>query len=228
LTKSELREEIARQLLRAKADPLYFFSRTKTLDVDEPDPSKRIKAYPIHKKYLQNLIYLAETEKRLAIYKSRQMIVTTTMCGVAAREVLFKPGSYTAFVSLKEESAGKLIGRVKTYYDHLPSYWKLGLPIPQYYHAKKGIIVKMICHHPNGPDSIIQAYPEGGDQLRMDTYSLVYWDEVGLSDSEMCGMTYAAAVPALGKSGRLIMSSTPPRYPEHFWFKICSGTYLGQ
>jgi len=228
MTDRELREEIARQLLKAKTDPIYYFSRCKTIDVDEPDPTKRIKPYPIHKEYLQNLIWMAENERRLAIYKARQMIVSITMCGIASREVLFRPGSYTAFVSKKEEDAGKLVGRVKMYYDHLPSYWKLGLPVPQYYHAKKGIVIKIICKHPFGqPDSILQAYPEGGDQLRMDTYSLIYWDEVGLCDSDMCQMTYAAAVPALGRTGRLIMSSTPPRYAEHFWYRLISGRLLG-
>jgi len=228
LTKQQLYQEIATQLRRAQDDPLFYFSKVKTIDVDEPDPNRRIKSFPIHKQYLQNLVWLSETERRLAVYKARQMVVTWTMCGIASREILFKPGSYTGLVAQKEEKAGKLIGRVKFIYDHLPSYWKLGLPEPIYYRAKKAIYVKMICKHPNGLESIIEAYPEGGDQMRADSYSLIYWDEVGYCDHEMACMTYAAAVPPLGRNGRLIMSSTPPRYPQHFWYQITQGTYLQQ
>ena len=225
-TRDELRVEIAKQLLRAKLDPLYFFSKLKTLDQDETNIRKRVKPFPVHKPYLQNLIWLAQTEKRLAIYKARRMIVTWTACGVAAHELLFFPGSYTGLIAQKEEKAGKLIGRIKFYYDHLPSYWKIGLPKLQFYRAKKAIYVKVIATFANGPESVLEAYPEGGDQLRADGYSLIYWDEVGYCDDQLARMTYAAAVPALGQTGRLILSSTPPRYPEHFWYSLVSGRYL--
>lgn len=224
----DLRREIARQLLKAKEDPVYYFSRLKTIDEDEPDPKKRVKLYPIHKDYLQNLILLAEHEKRLAVYKARRMMVTWTMCGIASREVLFRPGAHIAFISKKEEDAGKLVGKVKFIYENLPAYWRLGLPIPQYYRAKKAIYIKMICHHPDGPDSVLEAFPEGGEQLVGDGYTLIYWDEVGKIDSDLAAITYGDSLPALGQHGRLIMSSTPPRYPQHFWYKLVQGEYLGQ
>ena len=223
-----LRQEIAKQLKRAQEDPLYFFSRVKTFDEDEPDYGKRVKDFPIHKKYLQNLIILGDQERRLAVYKARRMIVTWTFCAMATRELFLAPGSHTAFISKKEEDAGKLVGRVKFIYDHLPSYWKLGLPDPNYYRVKKGIIVKIICHHPHGqPDSILEAYPEGGEQLVGEGFSLVYWDEVAKMDNNMCEATFAAAVPAVGKYGRMILSSTPPRMPAHFWYRLVSGEYIG-
>jgi len=222
------RREIARQLVRAKADPLYYFSRVTTLDEDEPDPTKRIKFYPVHKKYLQNLILMGENEHRLAIYKARRMVVTWTMCGIASREVLFRPGSHTAFISKKEEDAGKLVNKVKFIYEHLPEHWRVGLPEPTYYRAKKGITIKIVCPHPNAADSLLQGFPEGGDQLVGDGYTLIYWDEVGKIDSEIAELTYASSVPALGRYGRLILSSTPPPYPEHFWYRLVKGEYLGR
>jgi hypothetical protein len=228
LTRKELQLEVARQLKQAKDHPFYYFSKVKTFDEDELDTGERVKPYPINKKYLQNLVYLAETEKRLAVYKARRMIVTWTFCGVASRELLLFPGSHTAFISKKEEDAGKLVGRVKFIYEHLPSYWRLGLPEPHYYRAKKAIFVKIVCKHPNGlPDSVLEAYPEGGEQLVGDGFSMIYWDEVGKIDDKLCEITYAGAVPALGKHGKLFMSSTPPRYPQHFWHRLCEGTYLG-
>lgn len=227
LDRQALREEIARQLKQARDDPLYFFSKVRTFDEDEPDYAKRVKSFPIEKKYLQNLIILGEQERRLAVYKARRMIVTWTFCGMATRELFLAPGSHTAFLSKKEEDAGKLVGRVKFIYEHLPSYWRLGLPQPNYYRVKKAIIVKIVCHHPHGqPDSILEAYPEGGEQLVGEGFSLVYWDEVAKMDDRMCEATFAAAVPAVGRYGRMILSSTPPRAPAHFWFRLCSGEYI--
>lgn len=223
------REEIARQLKKARNDSHYFFSKVQTFDEDEPDYSKRIKPFPIEKKYLQNLITLGDTERRLAVYKARRMIVTWTFCGVATKELFLAPGSHTAFISKKEEDAGKLVGRVKFIYEHLPSYWRLGLPKPNYYRAKKSIVIKIVCRHPHGqPDSILEAYPEGGEQLVGEGFSLIYWDEVGKIENTMCEYTYAAAIPALGKHGRLILSSTPPRFPQHFFYRLVTGEYLGR
>ncbi len=222
------REEIARQLKKAREDPLYFYTKVRTFDEDEPDYDKRVKPFPIDKKYIQNLIILGEREKRLAVYKARRMIVTWTFCALATKELFLAPGSHTAFISKKEEDAGKLVGRVRFIYEHLPSYWRLGLPEPNYYRVKKAIIVKIVCHHPNGqPDSILEAYPEGGEQLVGEGFSLVYWDEVGKIDNNMCEATFAAAVPAVGKHGRMILSSTPPRTPEHFWHRLIKGEYIG-
>ncbi len=225
--KDELREVIAKQHLRAKSDPLYFFSKLKTLDEDEPEVYNRIKPFPITKPYLPKLIDLEMSERRLAIYKSRRMIVTWTSCGVSLHELLFKPGSYIGLIAQKQEKAGKLIGRMKFMYDHLPSYWKIGLPTLQYYKAKNAIRIKVVATFANSMEATCEAYPEGGDQLRADGYSLIYWDEVGYCDDQLSRMTYAAAIPALGKTGRFILSSTPPRWPGHFWFELCSGKYLG-
>lgn len=228
-TKHQLRQIIAKQLKFARENSLYFFSKVKTFDEDEPDPLKRTKLYPVDKRYLQNLIYLSETEQRLAVYKARRMIVTWTMCGVAAKELLLQPGSHTAFVSKKEEDAGKLVGRVRFIYEHLPSYWRLGLPEVTPYRAKKGVTIKLVCKHPfDQPDSILEAYPEGGEQLVGEGFTLVYWDEVGKISNDLCELTYSAVVPALGQHGRLIMSSTPPMYPQHFWYRLVKGEYLGQ
>lgn len=224
-TKEELQRLIADQLALAAVDPIFFFANLRTIDVHAK--GEKVRPYPIHKPYLKRLIRIASTAKKLAIYKSRQMLVTWTMVGIALREALFVPGSYIAFISKKEEDAGKLIGRAKIYLDYMPEHWKYGLPDIDFYRGKKGIYLKMVVRHINGPDSVIQAYPQGGDQARMETFSLAYWDEVGFCDDLMARMTYAALRPTLSGGGRLLMSSTPPRDPEHFWEELCGGRLFG-
>ena len=226
MTKAEYRLEIAKQLLRAEQDILYFTKNVRTLD-SHGKGKEKIAYFPVHKEYLSRLLILAQKAQKLAVYKSRQLMVTWAMCVIIMHEVLFIPGSYVGIISKKEEDAGKVLGRIKNIYDLLPVHWKAMLPVPQWYKAKKGIVVRMVMQHPNGqPDSVIQAYPSGEDQVRMETFSLIYWDEVGFAPDADARLTYGALKPTVDGGGRLLMSSTPPPNEEHFWHQLCSGNYL--
>ena len=218
---------IAEQLYYAGEDILFFANFVKTHDSHAQ--GERIQPFPVHKKYISKLLTLGSKLPRLAVYKSRQMLVTWIMCVVCLWEALFKPGSVIALISLKEEDAGKLIGRIKIIYDHLPEHWKVALPPVKFYKGKKGIILRMIVEHPQeeGPPSTIEAFPQNGNPGRGETLSLVYWDEVGECDDRECRNMYAALRPTLENGGRLIMSSTPPRDPEHFWEQFCTDQYFG-
>ena len=226
MTKSEYRLEIAKQLVHAEQDILYFASNVRTLDSHGVGKDK-IAYFPMYKEYLRRLLILAKNAKKLAVYKSRQLLVTWTMCVIIMHEVLFVPGSYIGIISKKEEDAGKVLGRIKNIYELLPLHWRAALPVPQWYKAKKGIVVRMVMQHPNGqPESIIQAYPSGEDQVRMETFSLIYWDEVGFCPDLDARLTYGALKPTIDGGGRLLMSSTPPPNEEHFWHQLCAGNYL--
>jgi len=226
MNKAEYRLEIAKQLVRAEEDILYFTQNVRTLDSHGVGKDK-IAFFPIHKDYLRRLLLLAKSCSKLAIYKSRQLLVTWTMCVLIMHEVLFVPGSYIGIISKKEEDAGKVLGRIKTIYDLLPLHWRAALPVPQWYKAKKGIVVRMVMQHPNGqPESIIQAYPSGEDQVRMETFSMIYWDEVGFCPDVDARLTYGALKPTIDGGGKLYLSSTPPPNEEHFFHQLCSGNYL--
>jgi hypothetical protein len=216
---------IAEQLYYAGEDILFFAQFVKTHDSHAK--GERIVPFPVHKKYISKLLKLGSKLDRLAVYKSRQMLVTWIMCIVCLWEALFKPGSVIALISLKEEDAGKLIGRIKTIYDNLPAHWLIALPTVKFYRGKKGIILRMIVEHVDGPHSTIEAFPQNGNPGRGETLSLVYWDEVGECDDRECRNMYAALRPTLENGGRLIMSSTPPRDPEHFWEQFCTNQYFG-
>jgi hypothetical protein len=217
--------EIAEQLCEAADNIIFFASFVKTHDSHAK--GERIQPFPIHKDYIAKLLKLGARLPRLAVYKSRQMLVTWIMCIVCLWEALFKPGSVIALISLKEEDAGKLIGRMKVIYDNLPAHWLLALPPVKFYRGKKGIILRMIVEHTDGPHSTIEAFPQNGNPGRGETLSLVYWDEVGECDDRECRNMYASLRPTLENGGRLIMSSTPPRDAEHFWQQICNDEYFG-
>lgn len=225
-SRNEALQFIAEDLTEAGSDILRFADNIWTHDPHAI--GTKIVKLPLWKQYIPKLLTLAAIHPRLAIYKSRQMMVTWIICIVCLWEALFKAGSHIALISMKEEDAGKLIGRMKLMYEHLPAHWLLGLPETKYYRGKKGIILRMVVQHQGGePESVIQAYPQNGNPGRSETLSLCYWDEVGECDDTEARNMYAALRPTLENGGRLIMSSTPPRSEEHFWEHFCAGKYFG-
>lgn len=217
---------IAEQLAKASKDILYFADHCYTVDSHEKGANK-VSKFPWEKEYVKRLLLLGKNAEKLAVYKSRQMMVTWTMCVLILHEWLFTPGCYIGIISKKEEDAGKVIERIKIIYEHLPLHWKRYLPEPQHYKGKKGITVRWVLNHPNGqPQSILQAYPSGEDQVRMETFSLIYWDEVGAAPDLDARRTYCALKPTIDGGGRLLMSGTPPVSEEHFWYLLCQGEYL--
>lgn len=227
ISREDALDLIAEQLYYASDDIKFFASFVKTHDSHAK--GERIQPFPIEKRYISKLLELGSKLPRLAVYKSRQMLVTWIMCIVCLWEALFKAGSVIALISLKEEDAGKLIGRIKIIYDHLPEHWKPFLPPVKFYRGKKGIILRMIVEHSahGEPDSTIEAFPQNGNPGRGETLSLVYWDECGECDDQECRNMYASLRPTLENGGRLIFSSTPPRDPEHFYEQLCTGQYFG-
>jgi hypothetical protein len=224
-TKAEIRKEIARQLVKASEDIWYFADHCYTVDTHAKN--EKVSKFPWTKEYVKRLLVIAKQAEKLAVYKSRQMMVTWTMCVVVLHEVLFTPGANIGIISKKEEDAGKVLERIKTIYEYLPLHWKAAMPVPVSYRAKKGITVRWVINHPNGlPPSILQAFPSGEDQVRMETFSLIYWDEVGAAPDLDARRTYCALKPTIDGGGRLLMSGTPPISEEHFWYVLCQGQYL--
>ena len=216
----------AGELFRASVDWRFFLENCMTHDPHAKE--NKVQPFPIHKRYIQELMKVLTTNWRVAIYKSRQMLVTWTIVAYTLRECLFIPGSYIAYISKKEEDAGKLIERAKFIYDRLPENWRKGLPKVGLYYAKKHVPVKMILSFSDGrPNSVIQAYPQGGDQVRMETFSHAYWDECGFCDNQEAYATYAALKPTVEGGGQIILCSTPPRDPEHWWEKFVTGRLFG-
>jgi hypothetical protein len=225
ISRDEALQLIAEELLEAGENIVYFAENCKTHDSHAV--GERILPFPADKRYIQNTLKLGATEPRLAIYKSRQMLVTWIMCIVCLWEVLFHPGSVVALISLNQEDSGELLNRIKIIYENLPAHWRKGLPVPDFYRGKKGIIVRMVVKHYDDATSTIDAHSQNGNPGRGRTVTLAYWDEVGECGDLECRNMYSALRPTLENGGRLIMSSTPPRSPEHFWEQFCTNRYFG-
>jgi len=218
--------EIAEQLCEAGDNILFFASFVKTLDRD--DKKSWLREFPVNKNYVRKLLKSISTTPRLAIYKSRQMTVTWTCLLFCLHEFLFKPGSNMAIISMTEGDAGSLLDKMKLMYDSLPEHWKLVLPSIKTYNGKGGIIVRMVADFGSDePKGVIKACATNGNPGRGQTLSLCYWDEIGEQKDDECRHMYSALRPTLEGGGRLLMSSTPPRHPEHFWNQFCNGEYFG-
>jgi len=216
---------IAEELFRAGEDVVYFAANVKTHDSHAE--GERTLPFPVDKRYIRKLLGLADHLPRFAIYKSRQMLVTWVMCIICLWEVLFHPGSVVALISLSQEDSGVLLERIKFIYENLPAHWLVALPQPRFYRGKKGIVLRMVVEHPNAPASTIDAYAQNGNPGRGRTVTLAYWDEVGECGDMECRNMYSSLRPTLEGGGRLVMSSTPPRSPVHFWEAFCTGQYFG-
>lgn len=225
-SRAEALEIIADQLEQAETDILYFAKFVKTLDRNEK--GSYLDWFPVHKAYMKKLLKTASRHPRLAIYKSRQMIVTWAMLLVCLHELLFKPGSIISVISMTEKDAGKLLNRIYLMYQHLPAHWKIALPYIQKYNGKGGIIIRLVASFVDEPESSIEACATNGNPGRGQTLSLAYWDEIGEQNDDECRHMYSALRPTLEGGGRLLMSSTPPRHPEHFWNKFCNDEYFGE
>ncbi len=226
ITREEALSIIAEQLSLANEDILFFAQFVQTLDRDKH--GSHLKQFPIHKPYIRKLLKVAHRHPRLAVYKSRQMVVTWAMLLVCLHEFLFKPGSIISVVSMTEKDAGKLLDRIYLMYENLPAHWKIALPTVRKYNGKGGIIVRLVALFPDEPQSSIEACATNGNPGRGQTLSLCYWDEIGEQKDDECRHMYSALRPTLEGGGRLLMSSTPPRSPEHFWNKFCNNEYFGE
>jgi hypothetical protein len=226
ITRVEALEVIAEQLSQANEDILFFASFVKTLDRDKD--RSWLHDFPIHKVYVRKLLKLIAATPKLAVFKSRQMVVTWTCLLYVLHEFLFKPGSTMAIISMTQEDAGVLLDKMKLMYDTLPEHWKLALPVIKTYNGKGGIIVRMVADFgPDLPKGTVKACATNGNPGRGQTLTLCYWDEIGEQNDDECRHMYSALKPTLEGGGRLLMSSTPPRHPEHFWNKFCNHEYFG-
>lgn len=187
---------------RAKKDFVYF-CRSFVYTQDEHDENAPIKKLP-DKTYLYDLAHLFQTENKILVEKSRQMMVTWLACAYALWEAL-KDGRRIFIQSKKEKDANALLDRVKLIYDHLPEYFRAAFPTdpPAY--------CKMSWGKRN---TIIEAIPQGADVLRQYTASLIISDEMAFQ--EKAEDAYSSARPTLIGGGKFIGISSP-NFKEFFY-----------
>lgn len=190
--------------IRDSVNDFSYFLFTFCYTLDEHDSKAPVKRVP-KKEYIEDLAELFVTEKLLLIEKSRQMMATWIVCAYALWVAMFHDGKRVFLQSKKEKDANAILDRVKLIYDHLPESMKLKYPTdpPAYCRMKWG-----------KRNSIIEAIPQGADQLRQYTASLIVSDEMAFQ--EQAEEAFIACKPSLTGGGQFIGISTP-NFKNYFY-----------
>lgn len=195
---AKLSFEGKKELLRSVyAADVHRFFRDLVKTLDEHDKTGHpIKPIPYHWRYIPELVDKFESEPWLFVLKSRQIMATWTALAYALWVVLFHSGKKVAIQSKKADDADALIQRMKIIYDNLPS-WK-----PEVEFAYCRIKIPTI-------NSDVFGIPQGPDQVRSYTYSLVISDEYGFQQET--DKTFEAVKPIVDGGGKFFAITTPPR-----------------
>ena len=190
---------------------------------DEADPEHPVKPFPIHLDYMRRLMTLLTREQRLAIVKSRQMLVSWAACAAMVFRARFTPHQAVLYQTQNWPDAVKMVampgsgqdggfaGRCQFIEQHLPHWMR------QTVTATEGRLI-----YPNG--SIIEALPGGADKIRSKTASMIVLDEMAfLEDAKG---TYTAIAPLVQKGASLVMISTPNGAESNVFFHLWHGTPL--
>lgn len=184
------------------------YVQTKDEQADTP-----VRPFPLEKEYVQVLIIFMLGLPELWIVKSRQMFVTWTQAAFCAWTAWRREHSLVLYQTKKEDDANAMVsegdkdpvgGRMAFIINSLPDF--LGDPA-----VKKGSgnRVGELIHVNN---SRIKAVPQGANQVRGPTPTLYCADEAAFQE-EFPG-AYSAAMAAINKNGRVIITSTV--YPGFF------------
>ena len=189
------------------ASDFRLFRKNLVYTLDEHDTTGNpIKKFPTWS-YLDELDDDILRYHWLFILKSRQMMATWELVAYLLWTILFHKGKKVAFQSKKGDDADALVQRAKVIYDHLPK-WK-----PQAEFSYSRIRV---------PEMYSDGYgiPQGPDQLRSYTFSVIFSDEFGFQ--EELQDTFSASKPAVDGGGQFIAVTTWPKGRANFrknWLK---------
>lgn len=190
--------DILERFEKVRADPWMFLHAVRTKD--EADFKSPIKKFPIEKEYLKLYTRTWEREKKIAVPKSRRLLMSWTNISLFVWDAMFHIGRSHAFVSKKEEDAADLIERAKFIYDHLDPEWVPKELKPRMDHTYNKMKFPEI-------DSQIRGFPQGADQLRQFTFSGLFFDEAAFWEN--AEEAYAASLPTIDGQGRIVMVSSP-------------------
>lgn len=194
-------------LQKIRHDPWEFSKYVFTKD--ESDKNSPKKRFPYNKAYVKLYFRILQKETRVAVPKSRRMMMTWINVIFHLWDAMFHEGRHIAIVSKKEDDADWLLQkRFKYIYENLD-------PI-----IDRSLIPKMedkycLLEFPE-IGSVLQGFPQGADQLRMYTLSRIFADE--LAFWAKAEETYSASLPTLQGGGSFVGISSPA---PGFFKKLC-------
>jgi len=199
---------------RAIRDPYFFLTRF-CYTQDEHWKSKGLES-PFNlipeKEYIRDICDIFMTEDLIVIEKTRQMMASWIACAIALWDTMFKEGRRTFLMSKKEKDANALIDRCKIIYERLPEQMK------ERYNRDPDKYLEMKW---SKRSSIIQGIPQGPDQVRSYTSSLIILDEASFQDK--AEKVFEASQPSLIGGGKFMALSTP-NGREWFWRTVYDET----
>jgi len=195
---------------KCKNDPYYWMTTwARTINTHYTEWEDPNKTFP-DKEYLRIIVDKFINSKILFIPKTRQMMLSWAMIALFLHEVQFHEAKMVAFQSKDKDSADYLIKRLKTIWDNEPEFLKK-------YH-KNWEVIKLIPNPQNKwlhtyckfdlpmIDSMIIWVAQGGDVLRMHTFSWVFSDEAAFQPEMKSA--YTGLKPTLSWWWRLVCVST--------------------
>lgn len=181
-----------------KRFPLEFL-RQACFTIDEHDTEHPIKRFPI-KDYTPVIVKEFLENKRLFVAKSRQIMATWHFAALALWQAMFFPYQKVFIISKKESDAFELVKRIRHIYSALPNWLQALCPLDRKLRDQP----QGFLYFANGSE--IRGLPQGPDQIRMFTASLILIDEASFLD--LLEETYGACVPAVAGGGKLVVFSS--------------------
>lgn len=161
--------------------------------------------------YFEPIIDVWQTEKLLAVEKSRDMMMTWLIVTLYTWDTLFHEGKQNIFQSEDATKTRELVTRAGTIYENQPSWLKKVHPAVQSEGGNRAGILKV----PTLQSEII-GFPAGASKIRMYHPSGVFSDEAAFNPE--AGETFAGIKPAIDGGGRYTAISSA----NAGWFeKIC-------
>ena len=170
----------------------YLLNHVYTVDNHHQHPLRRL---PLRAKpYLLQLAMAWLKEPLLACEKSRQMLLSWLFVAIGLWDTQRRFGALTFFQSKKEEDAAMLIDRAWVIWQHQPRWAQEP--------AKKTFSrISFERLH-----SMIWGIPQGKDQVRSHTASMIVSDEMG--HQVEAEEAFVAAKPTIDGGGRYVAIST--------------------
>jgi hypothetical protein len=175
---------------------------------DEHDPTIAAKPFP-EKEYLREVVGMWLSYKMNLWEKSRQVMLSWTLCGLYAHDAQFGVNRLNFIQSKKEEDSDRLVQRCFTLWQN-QTEWLRGMFPAEYSY----------CHlrfyrlgDERLPYSEIWGIPQGGDIIRQHTGSSLLIDEAAFQPELEAAI--GAAKPMISGGGRIdLVSSAEPGYFE--------------
>lgn len=196
-----MNSQTAKNLLvreKCRRDPL-FWMQGYLKSIDEHRPENPIRPFP-RKPYIPILVEEFKKNLRLFVAKSRQIFATWTFSALALHTAQFFPHQKVFVISKKEEHAFDLVKRIRHLYMSQPGWLRDLCPLDK----KMNDQAQGTLSFANGSE--IRGLPQGADQIRSYTASLILIDEASFL-TELEG-TYGACAPSTAGGGRIVVFSS--------------------